>query len=42
MKAGSPSKQHVVAFHGGEGEGTRFALLALELPREDSGGKDEE
>ncbi len=42
LKAGSPSKQHVVAFHEVEGEETRFALLALELPRGDSGEKSEE
>ena len=41
LKAGSPSRQHVVAFHR-SGEDTRFALLALELPRGDSGDKSEE
>jgi hypothetical protein len=35
LKAGSPSRQHIVSFKA-EGSGTHFGLIALELPRGDS------
>ena len=37
LKAGSPSRQHIVAFKP-SGSGTHFGLVALELPRGDSKG----
>ena len=36
LKAGSPSRQHIVSFRP-EGSGTRFGLVSLELPRSDDG-----
>ena len=36
LKAGSPSRQHIVSFKA-QGTGTRFGLVALELPRSDDG-----
>ena len=37
LKAGSPSRQHIVAIKS-SGSGTHFGLVALELPRGDSKG----
>ncbi len=42
FKAGSRSRQHIVGFDEKKGPGTHFALVALELPREDAGEKGEE
>jgi hypothetical protein len=36
LKAGSPSRQHIVSFKAKDG-GTRFGLVSLELPRSDDG-----
>ena len=36
LKAGSPSRQHIVSFKP-SGSGTRFGLVSLELPRGDDG-----
>jgi hypothetical protein len=36
LKAGSPSRQHIVSFKAKDG-GTRFGLVSLELPRGDDG-----
>jgi hypothetical protein len=36
LKAGSPSRQHIVSFKA-EGTGTKFGLVSLELPRSDDG-----
>ena len=36
MKAGSPSRQHIVSFKQ-QGTGTKFGLVSLELPRSDDG-----
>ncbi len=35
LKAGSPSRQHLVSYKA-DGSGTKFALVALELPRDDN------
>jgi hypothetical protein len=37
LKAGSPARQHIVSFKS-NGGGTRFGLIALDLPRSDSKG----
>ncbi len=42
LKAGSRTRQHIVAFHGEKRPDTHFALLALELPREGEDAKGEE
>ena len=36
LKAGSPSRQHIVSFKA-QGNGTKFGLVSLELPRSDDG-----
>ena len=36
LKAGSPSRQHIVSFKS-QGNGTKFGLVSLELPRGDDG-----
>ena len=36
LKAGSPSRQHIVSFKA-QGAGTKFGLVSLELPRSDDG-----
>lgn len=41
LKAGSPSRQHIVGFHAKD-SGTHFALVSLELPRDSDKGQDGE
>ncbi len=42
LKAGTRQRQHIVGFDEKKGPGTHFALVALELPREDADDKGEE